>query len=356
MNTPRPRRLSGVLAEMAARHPTGTLRFDEFMAVALYHERGGYYMGAEDIGGHRRDFATIPSLSPLLGLAIAKWALALPGSKSGPVDLIEVGAGGGHLAKAILDGAGWWARRRIRYRIVEKSPGLQRAQQDLLTGRKVTWHSSVIEAVSVSRGPVVLSNELVDAFPCRLMRYERGTWRELRVPWPPASAQPFHSHLPADLDPTMFSSLEPGNLPAGQIPENQVIEIHPSYREWLQEWAGGVPGLNILTIDYGDTVRGLYEGRPKGSLRGYFSHQQLAGEAVLKAPGRVDLTSDVNFTDLAAWGTECGLHTVDLSDQAGFLNRWLPKKIRAARAPDLKAIMDPDGAGGAFKVLWQVKG
>ena len=54
----------------------------------------------------------------------ARWARALPRSL-GPLDLIEVGAGGGHLAAAILDAAGWWARRWIRYHIVEISPRLR---------------------------------------------------------------------------------------------------------------------------------------------------------------------------------------------------------------------------------------
>jgi SAM-dependent MidA family methyltransferase len=340
---------------MAARHPTGTLRFDEFMEVALYDPEGGYYVGAEDIGGHRRDFSTIPSLSPLLGLAVAKWALALPGFGRGPLDIIEVGAGGGHLAESILAGAGWWARRRIRYRIVDKSPALKQAQRKLLDGRKVTWHSSVAEAVAAADNPVVVSNELVDAFPCRLLRFGGGIWRELRLTWPPDSAEPFQSHPVTDLDSADFSSLQPDRWPGRVIPEGQTIEIHPAYRRWLGDWARSAPRFHHLTIDYGDSVGNLYKDRLKGSLRGYFSHQRLIGGSVLQAPGRVDLTSDVNFTDLAAWGTDLGLETLDLTDQADFLAGWLPDKVKASRAEELRAIMDPEGAGGAFKVLWQAK-
>jgi SAM-dependent MidA family methyltransferase len=341
---------------MATGHPTGTLRFDDFMAVALYDPKGGYYSQAEDIGGQRRDFATIPSLSPLLGLAIARWALSLQGGWWGPVDLIEVGAGGGHLAAAIFNGAGWWSRRRIRYRIVEKSPRLRRAQQALLAGRKVSWHSSVNDAVAGSKFPVVISNELVDAFPCRLLRFEKGAWRELRLVWPPLSDQPMQSHPLTDLDTSAFTALQAMNWPEGLIPEGQIIEIHPSFMEWLGHWATAVPRLHHLTIDYGDTLPELYRGRLKGTLRGYFSHQRLTGASVLRAPGKVDLTCDVNFSDLKMWGKGCGLDTVDLTDQAGFMKRWLPGNTKAVPGGELAAILDPEGAGGAFKVLWQAKG
>jgi len=339
------------MSSLAAAHHTGTLGVDDFMATALYDPDGGYYMRADDIGGMRRDFSTIPSLSPLLGRAVARWALALAGR--GPLDIIEVGAGGGHLAAAILAGAGWWARRSLRYHIVEVSPRLRVAQQNLLKGRKVTWHDSVAAAVAGCTNPVVISNELVDAFPCRLLRYEGDEWVELRVAWPPSAEDPLRPLAITDPDLDRFSALQPKNWDGGVIPTGQVVEIHPSYREWLTAWASGLNGLNHLTIDYGDVLPGLYSGRPNGSLRGYFSHQRLTGGAVFRAPGQVDLTADVNFTDLESWGRGCGMNTVVLTDQAGFLETWLPARAKKKAASEWAAITDPDGAGGAFKVLWQ---
>jgi len=352
-----PRRLSGLLADMAAGHPSGTLRVDTFMATALYDPEGGYYSRAEAIGGQRRDFSTIPSLSPLLGRAVALWALSLPDSGRGSLDIIEVGAGGGHLAAAILKAAGWWARRRIRYRIVEISPRLRQAQQEHLVGSRVTWHAGVAEAMAETMAegalPVVISNELVDAFPCRCLRYEKGTWRELRLPWPPSTNGPLSSHPLEDLDPACFSALRQENWSGGIIPAGQVIEIHASYRDWLGKWASVARGLHHLTIDYGDVMPGLYRNRPTGTLRGYHAHQRLTGGAVWRAPGKVDLTCDVNFSDLEAWGCEWGLQTVEITDQAGFLSRWLPARETEKPSAELAAITDPAGAGGAFKVLWQ---
>lgn len=350
---PPSRRLSGVLVELASRHPTGTLRFDEFMGTALYDPAGGYYTRAETIGGGRRDFSTIPSLSPLLGQAIMRWALSLRDSGRAPLDIIEVGAGGGHLAEAILASAGWWARRGIRYRIVEISPRLRLAQQSLLARRQVIWHDTVDEAVGAAARPVVISNELVDAFPCRLLRFEDGDWREVRLPWPPENEHPLESHPLEDLAPSGFSALHPENWKGGRIPEGQIIEVQPAYRDWLEEWVVNARDLHHLTIDYGDTVPGLYLDRPRGTFRGYFAHQRLTGAAVLRAPGKVDLTCDVNFSDIEAWGRECGLRTVAALTQADFLRRWLPGRHTSNPDGRLKNIMNPEGAGGAFKVLWQ---
>jgi SAM-dependent MidA family methyltransferase len=350
-------RLSGLLTDLAAEHPSGTLRVDTFMATALYDPEGGYYTLAEAVGGQRRDFSTIPSLSPLLGRAVARWVLSLPHSGRGPLDIIEVGAGGGHLAGTILKAAGWWARRRIRYRIVEISPRLRQAQRDHLDGSRVTWHASVAEALAETKTeatrPVVISNELVDAFPCRCLRFEKGTWRELRLPWPPSTNDPLSSHPLQDLDTNCFSALRQENWDGGVIPPGQVIEVHASYRDWLGGWASAARGLHHLTIDYGDVMPELYKDRPTGTLRGYHAHQRLTGGAVWRAPGKVDLTCDVNFSDLETWGGEWGWQTMEMTDQAGFLSRWLPATETAKPSAELVAISDPDGAGGAFKVLWQ---
>lgn len=322
------------------------------METALYDVEGGFYCRADGVGGARRAFATIPSLSPLLARAIWRWAKALEGR--GPLDVIEVGAGGGHLAKAILEAAGWWGRLRVRYHIVEISPRLREVQAAVLEGRRVVWHDSIEAALEATDRTAIISNELVDAFPCRSLRYEGGAWRERRLAWPPVGDPELNTH-DLDLDLTPFTACDPLMWPGG-IPEGQVVEIHPAFRDWLAAWAERAKGIEVLTIDYGDTMPDLYRDRPRGTLRGYLAHQRMTGAALFRGPGTLDLTADVNFTDLQAWGQSHGLRTVELTDQAGFLDRWLPDREKARHAADLEAISDPDGAGGAFKVLWQRSG
>ena len=67
-------------------------------------------------------------------------------------------------------------------------------------------------------------------------------------------------------------------------------------------------------------------------------------------PGHQDLTADVNFDDLVRWGEQLGLETVSLDTQAEFLDLD-PDTL----GPEDRFLTDPDGAGGAFKVLVQAK-
>ncbi len=110
----------------------------------------------------------------------------------------------------------------------------------------------------------------------------------------------------------------------------------------------------MLTIDYGGTLPGLYERRPGGTLRGYAHHQRLGFPELYESPGLRDLTADVNFTDLQQWGAVLGLENAPLQTQAAFLRQWAPGlDRRSARDPAIRALLDPDGMGGAFKVLEQ---
>src|SRR5262249_18716122 len=75
-----------------------------------------------------------------------------------------------------------------------------------------------------------------------------------------------------------------------------------------------------LTIDYGDTARGLYtRDRRRGTLAVYTRH--ALGDRPLANPGAQDLTAHVNFTALVEAGREAGLRLAGLTTQAEFLGR-----------------------------------
>jgi SAM-dependent MidA family methyltransferase len=110
----------------------------------------------------------------------------------------------------------------------------------------------------------------------------------------------------------------------------------------------------MLTIDYGDTFPDLYHRRPGGTLRAYFHHQRLTGAEVYARAGQQDVTADVNFSDLRRWGEAQGLATIGYGTLASFLREHVPALTREARRDAVLArLLDPDGAGGAFKVLEQ---
>lgn len=303
--------------------------FSAFMARALFDPQRGYYTRHIKTVGARGDFSTSATLSPSLGRAVAAW-LKSESRLHPPVrHIIEIGAGDGSLMQSVRQSLGWWARRRLTFHIVETSPVL-RAQQQQRFGRKVRWHTDVESALAEVMGSAfIYHNELLDAFPATLVRWNatEQLWQELWVP---------ESLHPLQLDPAHFSTLRHTSFADGQR-----CELHPSIHDWLRAWTPHWKHGAMLTIDYGDDFPRLYHRRPLGTLRAYFMHQRLTGSDVYANPGRQDITADINFTDYRAWLRDCGVEEVSDQSLADFL--------RPHRAP--ARLLDADGAGLAFKCL-----
>ena len=330
------------------RESGGVLPFETFMSAALYDPEFGYYTrGIAEVGGARGDFATAATLSDGLGRAVASWIReeAAHHRWRGRIPVIEVGGGNGALAAAVRKALGWAARCRCRYHLVEVSPTLRRLQQRRL-GRSATWHGTLAEALAATEGrALILSNELIDAFPVVWLRRDAaaGAWREICLARDETGGlREVFREIRAGLDSADFSAL---SLP--DPPEGQRIEVSPLCRDWFAEWAPRWESGSILTIDYGARdADGLYRRRPGGTLRAYHRHERLEGGAVYARFGRQDLTCDVNFADLAAWGEALGFETAGLETQAEFLAR------HGAPADPMAGA----GPGDAFLVLGQRRG
>jgi SAM-dependent MidA family methyltransferase len=135
----------------------------------------------------------------------------------------------------------------------------------------------------------------------------------------------------------------------------QTIEVHESFHQWLAGVSAQLKTGAILTIDYGGRPDQIYQRRPDGTVRGYFRQERIEGSEIFRRAGYQDLTADVNFVDLQAWGDSVGLKTVDYLTQREFVTRWNPNALKRADAAGLFTL-DEQGAGTAFKVLHQRKG
>lgn len=308
----------------------GSIPFDRFMEAALYHPDFGYYTRHIRTVGARGDFSTWPGIDSSLARAVAAWL-----KRSRRRHVIEVGAGTGRMAASVLDRLGWGRRWRTTYHIVEVSPVLREEQKKLLRGRKVVWHEDLAEALDSSDGEAdIFSNELPDAFPCRVFVRSAGSWLELalRIEGNSAREVLVSPELPAS------SALQ------AHPPEGSRVEVHESYRKWLEAWAPRWKAGRMLTVDYGGPMPGLYHRRPAGTLRAYAHHQRLQGPDVYASFGHRDMTADVNFTDLQEWGEALGWRTGFLGNLASFLKDQSP----GIALPDALR-----GAGEAFHVLCQ---
>ncbi|MGH8047286.1 MAG: class I SAM-dependent methyltransferase [Chthoniobacterales bacterium] len=357
----------------------GVIPIERYMQEALYHPELGYYARNIRTVGRRGDFATSASLGEALGSAIARWIRknrisenafgiwkggkgennprpSLPHPVPLPViprnpscfpafqipnlfpswHVIEAGAGTGELARTVLRRLGMWGRRGLVYHIVETSPVLRAEQQRALPQFRVAWHDSMSDALAACKGrALIFSNELADAFPCRVFERRDGHWIEVGVRIEEGRVVE-----------CAFPRTPPEGLPA-DLPEGQRIEMHAAVAEWIATWSGDVREALMLTIDYGDTMPALYHRRKRGTLRAYFHHQRFEGMEIYHRFGKQDLTADVNFTDLRNWTEHCGWRTVALTTQGEFLAAYGARRSGLHDAQ----LADHTGAGAAFKVL-----
>ncbi len=273
------------------------------MSRCLHHPVKGYYARNIRGIGNRGDFTTAPQLSQAPAAAIASWA-ARALRETACRHLIEIGPGLGTLAKDVFRRLPLTLRMRTTLHLVESSPTLASRQKDLLKNR-ARYHSSIHSALTACQGnAIIYSNELVDAFPVRLFQKTEGGWREVALESSGSTKKEILLPL---------AKLPPSSLFQQKFPTGQRIEIHDSYRLWLESWLQYWKRGELLTIDYGETAERLYHRQPHGSLRAYLLHQRLEGEAVYGNPGMQDITADVNFTDLIEW-------TAPLLENSGLTN------------------------------------
>jgi SAM-dependent MidA family methyltransferase len=328
------------LIERAIERGGGWLPFDRFMAMALYAPGLGYYSrGNRQFGmlpGSGTDLVTAPELSPLFGKALARQvAQALAGSSTSEV--WEFGAGSGALALQLLDALG---DRVSQYTIVDLSGALRERQRETLAGHagKVRW----LDALPDSLQGVVVGNEVLDAMPVQLLRFDGQAWQERgvtldagRLAW---------SDRPSSLHPPHEGVFMPGT----------VTEIHPQAEAFVATVAERMERGAAFFIDYGFPAAEYYHPqRDGGTLMCHQAH--LADANPLVAVGEKDITAHVNFTGIALAGQAAGFEVLGYATQARFLlNCGLLKLLEGASLPvigNAQKLLNEHEMGELFKVI-----
>ena len=343
----------------------GAVSLARYMEMALYEPGLGYYERTPRIVGRSGDFATSVSVGSLFGELMAYWIEhevgAADGLSDGPVEIVEAGAHDGRWAEDILEalmrGPGK-DRERFGYRIVEPSATRQAWQRERLArfGDRVAWSEAMPDRV---RG-VILSNELLDAFPVERWRWsaalrrwvEQGVcWENGRFDWIalPTSA-PAEWDLPDELQ--------------AVLPEGFVRERSPAAVAWWARAAAALQEGCLITFDYGlEAEEFLTPGRSAGTLRAY--HRHRVSDDLLSSPGEVDLTAHVDFSAVAEAARQEGLTPWYRERQSRFLMRileatqrspgsfpdWSTQRVRA-----FQTLTHPEHFGRSFRVLAQGRG
>lgn len=331
----------------------GPLPVSDYMAMCLFDPAEGYYTTREPFG-ETGDFTTAPEISQMFGEMVGAWlvhawrALGRPA----PFALVEMGPGRGTLMRDIIRTAridpSFLAAAQIH--LVETSERLRGVQAETLAPHAVKWHDDLSSLPALPM--LFAANELFDAVPLRQFEQTPDGWRERRVGLDGDGNLAFVTGLPVS---------DPSLLPAGAsaVPEGAVFEYAPA-REAIAATLGerlATHGGAALVIDYGHLHSGFAD-----TLQALRAHQFVS---VFDEPGSADLTSHVDFEQLAKAAGSAGafarpamtqgdfLLALGLAQRAGALGHGKDEKTQAGIRAAAERLAGTGKAemGGLFKVL-----
>ncbi len=288
----------------------GPMSVTDYFALCLSDPEFGYYRTHEPFGTSG-DFITAPEVSQIFGEMIGVFLVnawkrhGLPN----PVRLTEIGPGRGTMMSDMLRVIAKLAPDLYRdstVHLVETSPRLRQVQHDTLVDHidKIAWHDSVDQ---VPDGFILLvANELFDAIPIRQFVKVGAHFVERVV------------SLGEDND-LIFSIgtavLDPSFLPQGSetMADGTIYEFSPARRAVMDMLCQRLKqeGGTALIIDYGHMATSF--GDTLQALRAHNYDPPLAH------PGVADLTSHVDFEDLARTAISAGVSLTGCMRQGDFL-------------------------------------
>ena len=327
----------------------GWIGFDRYMDLALHAPGLGYYAAGARRFGAGGDFVTAPELGPLFARTLARQVAEL--FRSAPPAVLELGAGSGALAEALLDELAVLGAPAASYAILETSAALRARQRERL-GTRVQW----LDALPASFAGVVVANEVADAIPVRAVAWTDGGLLERGVTVAGDGFAWADRTAPADLAAAARAlEIEP---PRGGRYES---EIGLAGKAWMASLAAMLSHGAILVVDYGFPRREYYHPqRHMGTLMCHYRHRAHADPFVL--PGLQDITSHVDFTAMAWAAHHAGMEVLGYTSQATFLVNCGITDLLARVGPDDPArylpltnqanrLLSPAEMGELFKAI-----
>jgi SAM-dependent MidA family methyltransferase len=327
----------------------GPITFAEYMRMALYEPGYGYYVTGPARMGWEGDYYTSTDVSPLFAHCMGRQLLQMweQLGEPAPFTVLEQGAGRGDLGREICS----WAAQEIPsfYAALDYHSADIHSGQDALqppmndsapssndkVGQLSTTDRSASEykyhesptlppaTPSTFIPSVILSNELVDAFPVHIVEKHDDRLYEIFVG---VQDGRLYELLDEPSSQDLANYLDSYKISWHTFEDGWRAEINLHALRWMEQSTQLLLGTSpkhkrrgfILTIDYGDTAHKLYiRHRHRGTLACYFHHQLT--DRPLARPGEQDLTAHVNFTALINEAQRHGLRLQTLTTQ----RQWL---------------------------------
>ncbi|GAC1343368.1 MAG: SAM-dependent methyltransferase [Ktedonobacteraceae bacterium] len=295
----------------------GPLTFADYMRMALYEPNYGYYVaGPPKIGFDGADYFTSTDVSSsffanCMGRQLAHWWEKL--GRSAHFVVLEQGAGRGDLARGIQA----WARSQasdafkagaaLDYRVEDIRLGqdsLAPLDGKLEPATHAQRHISTPALHAPTAPSVIISNELIDAFPVHIVETHNQRLYEVYVDGQEGRLYEVLGEPSTD---EVATYLDTYAIPWRSFGNGWRAEINLDALRWMRRTAQLLRRGYLLAIDYGDKAKALYtKYRRHGTLACYFQHQ--VNERPLIRPGEQDITAHVNFSALIDEGRRQGLH------------------------------------------------
>lgn len=294
-------------AEIAA---LGSISFERFMELALYHPQHGYYCRGQKPIGIAGDFYTASQLQPVFGLLVRQYAqrVAAENHLDLPCTFFDFGAGRGEMAEAFPD----WQYRALEVHTPHPAGPL--------TG-------------------VIFGNELFDAFPVASAIRQGRHCFERRVGWNGERFCWVTAPLPSD---AIAAYAARAGVPSD---EGFEFEVHTASVRFLEQLLAQAANSLLIFIDYSYNRRD-WKRFPQGTLMAYRNHR--AHSDVLASPGEQDITSHVPYHLLAELATEAGGRVLRMERLSSAL-------LFAGEADSFSSVLEGVGERIAFERRQQLK-
>ena len=305
-----------ITAEIASQG--GWIPFSRYMEMALYEPGMGYYSAGAHKLGAGGDFTTAPELSPLFGATMVSTLLPiLEGLQAQglPTKILEFGAGTGKLAESILNRLHDLQFPLDSYEVIEISPDLAQRQGERLAGATkslgLATHCKWLSSLPENFKGVIIANEVIDAIPCDAIIYQNGFWY-----WHGVALE--NNTLIWKIGKPVSQDLLPESLLTGSFSEGYVTELHTQANAWIRHVAKQLHTGLFLTFDYGFPESEYYHPqRHEGTLMAHHRHHAIQDPFHL--PGLCDITTHVEWSQIARNALEEPIDDVFLTNQAAYL-------------------------------------
>ena len=330
-----------------------SIPLDEFINIALYDKKFGYYMKKKPFGKNG-DYTTSPLISNLFGEMIAVWCVAFWECIGKPkkILLVELGPGDGSLCKNLIKTFSQFKDfyNALEINLLEISDELKKIQKINISNEKVKWIKKIKE---INSGPIIfLGNEFFDALPIKQIYKKKKLYFEKYVTLSSNKRKLRFLHKKASDD--LIKRIKDLNLISSgntiEYPE-EAIKFLKSIANRINKFRGG-----LLFFDYGYKIK-----KNQNTLQAVTKHGYTG---LFSKPGHSDITSHINFKLFYEVLKKNNLDVKKITDQNEFLKKIgiveraniLSKKMTFKKKADmfyrLKRLLDPKEMGSLFKVLF----